>query len=201
MRWRPGYIAMRFEHALQAARGLADAHLSNAAFGVCTASAATTSRLSARARKVVGFVPTLVSLGLTGRGWLVAKLVSELPAEVTTEVEIARLERDERDGVADLGLPLAETKQLTAALQAKMVPAQVIMVGERRRSCVTCGCVRALHCDVPLPVRRGAGRSGTEAHISSMRLRHITDLFRLFLPGVQSVGVYEPAERPDGAHK
>ena len=94
-----------------------------------------------------------------------AKLVSELPAEVTTEVEIARLERDERDGVADLGLPLAETKQLTAALQAEMVPAQVIMVGERRRSRMTCGCVlaskghytamfRSLFGDVPVRVRR-----------------------------------------------
>jgi len=97
----------------------------------------------------VGFVPTWVSLGLTGQGWLVAKLmwrvklVSELPAGVTTEVEIARLERDEQAGVAELGLRLAEAKQLTAALQAEMVPAQVTMVGERRRSCVTCGCVLA----------------------------------------------------------
>jgi hypothetical protein len=41
-------------------------------------------------------------------------------------VEIARLERDEQAGVADLGLRFAEAKQLTAALQAEMVPAQVI---------------------------------------------------------------------------
>jgi hypothetical protein len=100
------------------------------------------------------------------------KLVSELPAGVTTEVEIARLERDEQAGVAELGLWLAEAKQLTAALQAEMVPAQVTMVGERarergerRRSCVTCGCVlaskrhytatfRTLFGDVPVRVRR-----------------------------------------------
>jgi hypothetical protein len=32
-------------------------------------------------------------------------------------------------------LPLAEAKQLTAALQAEMVPTQVTVVGERRGSC------------------------------------------------------------------
>jgi hypothetical protein len=84
---------------------------------------------------------------------------------LTTEVEVARLECDEQAGLADLGLRLAEAKQLTAALQAEMVPAQVTMLGERRRSCVTCGCVlaskghytatfRSLFGDVPLRVRR-----------------------------------------------
>jgi hypothetical protein len=93
------------------------------------------------------------------------KLVAELPAGVTTEVEVARLERDEQGGVAELGLRLAEAKQLTAALQVEMVPAQVTMVGEHRRSCVTCGCVlaskghytatfRSLFGDVPVRVRR-----------------------------------------------
>ena len=93
------------------------------------------------------------------------KLVAELEPGLTTEVEIARLERDEQAGLADLGLRLAEAKQLTAALQAEMVPAQVTMVGERRRSCVVCGCVlaskghytatfRSLFGDVPLRVRR-----------------------------------------------
>jgi hypothetical protein len=52
------------------------------------------------------------------------KLVAELEPGLTTEVEVARLERDEQAGVADLGLRLAEAKQLTAALQAEMVPAQ-----------------------------------------------------------------------------
>jgi hypothetical protein len=93
------------------------------------------------------------------------KLVAELELGLTTEVEIARLERDEQTGLADLGLRLAEAKQLTAALQAEMVPAQVTMLGERRRSCVACGCVlaskghytarfRSLFGDVPLRVRR-----------------------------------------------
>ncbi len=67
------------------------------------------------------------------------KLVAELPAGVTTEVEVARLERDEQAGLAELGLRLAEAKQLTAALQAEMVSAQVARMGERRRVCVACG--------------------------------------------------------------
>jgi hypothetical protein len=70
------------------------------------------------------------------------KLVAELEPGLTTEVEVARLERDEQVGLADLGLRLAEAKQLTAALQAEMVPAQVtrrrrassLVRGLRRRS-------------------------------------------------------------------
>src|SRR5208282_2281359 len=56
-------------------------------------------------------------------------------------------------------------KQLTAALQAEMIPAQVTMMGERRRSCEACGGVlagkghysatfRSLFGDVPVRVRR-----------------------------------------------
>ena len=93
------------------------------------------------------------------------KLVAELEAGLTTEVEVARLERDEQASLADLGLRLAEAKQLTAALQAEMVPAQVTVVGERRRSCEACGGVltskghytaafRSLFGDVPIRVRR-----------------------------------------------
>jgi hypothetical protein len=37
-----------------------------------------------------------------------AKLVTELQAGETTEVEVARLERDEQASLADLGLRLAE---------------------------------------------------------------------------------------------
>jgi hypothetical protein len=93
------------------------------------------------------------------------KLVAELQAGEPVEVELARFERDEQAGLADLGLRLAEAKQLTAAVQAKMVPAQVAMVGEPRRSCIACGCVlaskgyytatfRSLFGDVPVRVRR-----------------------------------------------
>jgi hypothetical protein len=67
------------------------------------------------------------------------KLVAELRPGVMTETEVARIERDEQAGLADLGLRLAETKQITAALQAEIVPAQVAVVGERCRGCSSCG--------------------------------------------------------------
>jgi len=93
------------------------------------------------------------------------KLVVELRPGVTTETEVARIERDEQAGLAELGLRLDEAKQLTAALQAEIVPAQVAVLGERRRSCVACGRVlaskghygvmfRSLFGDVPVRVRR-----------------------------------------------
>jgi hypothetical protein len=70
-------------------------------------------------------------------------LVAELEPGVTTEVEVARLERDQQAGLAELGLRLAEAKQLTAAIQAEMVPAQVSIAGGCDRSCATCGHVLA----------------------------------------------------------
>jgi hypothetical protein len=93
------------------------------------------------------------------------KLVAELRPGVTTETEVARIERDEQTGLAELGLRLDEAKQLTAALQAQVVPAQVAVLGERRRSCVACGRVlaskghygarfRSLFGDVPVRIRR-----------------------------------------------
>jgi hypothetical protein len=59
-------------------------------------------------RAAVGLVPKLV--------WRV-KWVAELRPGVMMETEVARIERDEQAGLADLGLRLAETKRLTAALQ------------------------------------------------------------------------------------
>jgi hypothetical protein len=93
------------------------------------------------------------------------KLVAELRPGVTTETEVARIERGEAVGLAELGLRLDEAKQLTAALQAQIVPAQVAMTGERRRSCATCGrplaskghypaTFRSLFGNVPVRVRR-----------------------------------------------
>ena len=93
------------------------------------------------------------------------KLVAELQAGVTTETEVARIERGEEAGLADLGLRLDEAKQLTAALQAEMVSGQLAVVGERRRGCATCGrplaskghyraTFRSLFGDVPVRVRR-----------------------------------------------
>jgi len=48
------------------------------------------------------------------------KLVAERQPGVTTETELAGIERDAQAGLADLGLSLAEAKQLTAALQAAL---------------------------------------------------------------------------------
>ena len=66
------------------------------------------------------------------------KLVTELVAGETMEVEVARLERDEQAGLADLGLRIAEAKQITAALHAEIVSVQVATAGEHRRTCVAC---------------------------------------------------------------
>jgi hypothetical protein len=93
------------------------------------------------------------------------RLVAEFETGETTEVEVARLERDEHAGLADLGLRLAEAKRLTAAIQAEIVPAQVTIACEHRRTCVACGRVlaskghyiatfRSLFGDVPIRVRR-----------------------------------------------
>ena len=93
------------------------------------------------------------------------KLVAELQPGVTTETEVARLERNEESGLADPGLRLGEAKQLTAAVQARIVPAQVAMVGECRRCCAACGRLlaskghyparfRSLFGEVPIRVRR-----------------------------------------------
>ena len=93
------------------------------------------------------------------------KLVAELQPGVTPETEVARIERDDEVSLAELGLRLVEAKQLTAALQAQIVPAQVTVLSECRRSCVACGSTLASkgHCrvrfrslfgDVPLRIRR-----------------------------------------------
>jgi len=92
------------------------------------------------------------------------KLVAERQPGVTTETELACIERDAQAGLADLGLSLAEAKQLTAALQAEIVPTQVAAMGECPRACLACGRVGAQAGEqgiqpgaVPLVVRRRAG--------------------------------------------
>src|SRR5208337_3933686 len=93
------------------------------------------------------------------------KLVAEFETGETTEVEVARLERDEQAGLADLGLRLAEAKRLTSALQAEIVPAQVTIAGEHRCTCAACGrrlaskghytaTFRSLFGDVPIRIQR-----------------------------------------------
>ena len=87
------------------------------------------------------------------------KLVAELQAGVTTETEVARIERGEETGLADLGLRLDEAKRLTAALQAEIVSAQVTAVGERRRGCAACG-----PSAVPARCSRGPVRRDARVH-------------------------------------
>jgi hypothetical protein len=53
------------------------------------------------------------------------------PLESAQYVSIRYSERLLEAGMADLGLRLTETKQLMAALQDQIVPAQVALVGER----------------------------------------------------------------------
>jgi len=93
------------------------------------------------------------------------KLVAERHPGVVTETELACIERDEDVGLADLGLRLDEAKQLTAALQAEMVPAQMAAMSEYPRACEACGrrlaakghyraTFRSLFGAVPMRVRR-----------------------------------------------
>jgi hypothetical protein len=91
------------------------------------------------------------------------KLLTELQAGETIEVEVAAIERDEQAGLSDRGLRLAEAKQLTSALQAEIVPARVTVAGAHRNTCSACGrrlaSKRALHRDVlfgdvPIRIRR-----------------------------------------------
>ena len=93
------------------------------------------------------------------------KLVAERHPGVTTETELACIERDADVGLAELGLRLDEAKRLTAALQAEMVPAQMAALGECPRACEACGRrlaakghygarFRSLFGDVPVRVRR-----------------------------------------------
>jgi hypothetical protein len=94
------------------------------------------------------------------------KLVAERPSgAVVTETELACIERDEQISVAELGLRLDEAKQVTAALQAAVVPAQMAALSAYPQACEVCGCrlaarghygatLRSLFGDVPVRVRR-----------------------------------------------
>ena len=93
------------------------------------------------------------------------KLVAELEPGVATETEVARIERGDEVGLADLGLRLEEVKRLTTALQVEIVTAQVATAGERRRRCTACDrplagkghyrtTFRSLFGAVPVRVRR-----------------------------------------------
>ena len=97
------------------------------------------------------------------------KLVAELQPGVTTETEVARIERDKEANLAELGLRLEEAKQLTAALQAEMVPAQVTVLSECRRSCAELrqrvGQQGSLSGAVSIIVRRRVAARPAAAHL------------------------------------
>ena len=93
------------------------------------------------------------------------KLVAEREFGVVTETELACIERDEQISLAELGLTLTEAKQLTAALQAEIMPAQMTALSACSRACEACGrrlaakghyeaTFRSLFGDVPVRVRR-----------------------------------------------
>jgi hypothetical protein len=93
------------------------------------------------------------------------KLVADFGAGPATQIEVARIEREDWAGPETLGLTLVEGKQLTAAIQTEMVRAQASTMGERFRCCAHCGAMlaskgyrqmtfRSLFGHVPLRVRR-----------------------------------------------
>ena len=93
------------------------------------------------------------------------KLVAEWQPGVTTATELGCIVREEQAGLAELGLRLEEAMQLTAALQAEIVPAQMSALGECPGARVACGLklaskgyygarFRSLFGDVPVRVRR-----------------------------------------------
>ena len=95
------------------------------------------------------------------------KLVAET-GEPSTEIEVARIEREDWAVPETLGLSLDEGKRIAAAIQAEMVRAQASTMSEHFRSCGHCGLnlsskgyrsmtFRSLFGDVPLRVRRFVG--------------------------------------------
>jgi hypothetical protein len=95
------------------------------------------------------------------------KLVAETGGPAS-EIEVARIEREDWAVPETLGLSLDEGKRIAAAIQAEMVRAQASTMSEHFRSCGHCGLnlsskgyrsmtFRSLFGDVPLRVRRFVG--------------------------------------------
>src|SRR5215212_9146920 len=106
-----------------------------------------------------------------------------------TETGVARIEREEQAGLAELGLQLAEAKQLTAALQAQIVrrrwrwrasavagawavdegwPARAITPRRSAPCSATCRCASAGCSSAPV---RARGRRGALLPWISARMR------------------------------
>ena len=95
------------------------------------------------------------------------KLVAETGGPAT-EIEVARIEREDWAVPETLGLSLDEGKRIAAAIQAEIVRAQASAMSEHFRSCGHCGLnlsskgyrsmiFRSLFGDVPLRVRQFVG--------------------------------------------
>ena len=93
------------------------------------------------------------------------KLVAELGSGPVSEVEVARIERDDMATAETIGLTLEEGKRLTAAAQVEIVRGQVAGLGRRSRRCEHCGTAlsskghypttfRSVFGDVPVRIRR-----------------------------------------------
>src|SRR5690242_13574467 len=96
--------------------------------------------------------------------WTV-KLVAETAPGAITEYDLLTLERPNQLSLARLGLSIEEAKRLLAALQNRLVPAQVERHGQFCPNCPRCGrafrgrgsypvTFRSLFGDVPVRVRR-----------------------------------------------
>ena len=95
------------------------------------------------------------------------KLVAETGGPAT-EIEVARIEREDWAVPETLGLSLDEGKRIAAAIQTEIVRAQTSAMSEHFRSCGHCGLnlsskgyrstiFRSLFGDVPLRVRQFVG--------------------------------------------
>jgi len=96
------------------------------------------------------------------------KLVAELGSDLVSEVEVGRIERDDRVTSETLGLTLDESKRLIAAAQVDIFRAQVAVMGERFRCCEHCG-LATLHC------RTDAERIRDFKGVAALR-QHVRDL-------------------------
>ena len=90
------------------------------------------------------------------------KLVAETGGPAT-EIEVARIEREDWAVPEALGLSLDEGKSIAAAIQAEMVRAQASTMSEHFRSCGHCGLNFAeqgiSEHDLSIAVRRRAAQS------------------------------------------
>ena len=107
------------------------------------------------------------------------------------ETELACIVRDEQATLAELGLTLAEAKQVTAMLQVQLVPAQMTALSACSQACAACerrfavegrdrATFRSLFGDMQMQVRRwfvclcqGASEAKFDAGLGTPGLHHV----------------------------